>query len=84
MATDGQPGTVTAYSVGRLSKLSDTIKFAAIAFALALLMILGLLLILELMRPARRAAAKRARTGHAAFGPQRAQYATVPDVHVCA
>ena len=43
-------------NVGRLSKLSNTIKFAGIAFALALVMMLGLLLILELMRSGRRVA----------------------------
>jgi hypothetical protein len=59
VATDSAPGTVTTVDVGRLSKLADTIKFAAIAFALALLMLLGLLLILELMRSGRRAAAAK-------------------------
>jgi hypothetical protein len=54
IATDSAPGTVTTKDVGRLSKLSDTIKFAAIAFALALLMMLGLILILELMRGGKR------------------------------
>jgi hypothetical protein len=54
IATDSAPGTVTAKNVGRLSKLSDVIKFAAIAFALALLMMLGLILILELMRSGKR------------------------------
>jgi hypothetical protein len=52
--TDSAPGTVTTKDVGRLSKLSDTIKFAAIGFALALLMMLGLILILELMRGGKR------------------------------
>jgi hypothetical protein len=54
IATDSAPSTVTTKNVGRLSKLSDTIKFAAIAFALALLMMLGLILILELMRGGKR------------------------------
>ena len=54
IATDSAPGTVTTKNVGRLSKLSDVIKFAAIAFALALLMMLGLILILELMRSGKR------------------------------
>ncbi len=54
IATDSAPGTVTTKNVGRLSKLSDTIKFAAIAFALALIMMLGLILILELMRSGKR------------------------------
>jgi hypothetical protein len=76
--TDEQPGTVTAYNVGRLSKLSDTIKFAAIAFAIALLMLLGLLLILELMRPARRVTTNAPGQGTLAFGAQRTQYTTVP------
>ena len=54
IATDSAPGTVTTKNVGRLSKLSDTIKFAAIGFALALIMMLGLILILELMRSGKR------------------------------
>jgi len=55
IATDSAPGTVLTKDVGRLSKLSDVIKFAGIAFALALLMMLGLILILELMRSGKRA-----------------------------
>jgi capsular polysaccharide biosynthesis protein len=62
VATDSAPGTVTTVDAFRLSKLADTIKFAAIAFALALLMLLGLLLILELMRSGRRAAAAKTAT----------------------
>jgi hypothetical protein len=54
IATNSAPGTVTTKDVGRLSKLSDTIKFAAIGFALALIMMLGLILILELMRSGKR------------------------------
>jgi hypothetical protein len=54
IATDSAPGTVLTKNVGRLSKLSDVIKFAGIAFALALLMMLGLILILELMRSGKR------------------------------
>jgi capsular polysaccharide biosynthesis protein len=76
--TDEQSGTVTAYPAVRLSKLSDTIKFAVIAFAIALLMLLGLLLILELMRPARRVTANAPGQGTLAFGSQRTQYTTVP------
>jgi capsular polysaccharide biosynthesis protein len=56
IATDSAPGTVTTRNVGRLSKLSDVIKFAAIGFALALIMMLGLILILELMRSGKRQA----------------------------
>jgi capsular polysaccharide biosynthesis protein len=54
VATDQAANTVSVVNNGRLSKLSDVIKFAAIAFALALLMMLGLILILELMRSNRR------------------------------
>ena len=54
IATDSAPGTVTTRDVGRLSKLGNVIKFAAIGFALALLMMLGLILILELMRSGKR------------------------------
>ncbi len=68
VATDHDPSTVTVVNVGRLSKLSDVIKFAGIAFALALLMMLGLILILELMRSGRRPVA-------AAAGPQQGSFA---------
>ncbi len=54
IATDANPNTVSTVNVGRLSKLGDVIKFAAIGFALALIMMLGLILILELMRSGRR------------------------------
>jgi hypothetical protein len=64
--TDSAPGTVTTKNVGRLSKLSNTIKFAGIAFALALLMMLGLILILELMRSGKRQPLP-AGSGQAAF-----------------
>jgi capsular polysaccharide biosynthesis protein len=67
VATDHDPSTVTVVNVGRLSKLSDVIKFAGIAFALALLMMLGLILILELMRSGRRPVA--------AAGPQQGSFA---------
>ncbi len=61
------PSTVTVVNVGRLSKLSDVIKFAGIAFALALLMMLELILILELMRSGRRPVA--------ATGPEQGSFA---------
>ena len=54
LAADSNPNTVNTVNVGRLSKLSDVIKFAGIGFALALIMMLGLILILELMRSSRR------------------------------
>jgi hypothetical protein len=57
IATDSAAGTVLTKQPadgGRISKLSDVIKFAAIGFALALLMMLGLILILELMRSGKR------------------------------
>jgi capsular polysaccharide biosynthesis protein len=65
--TDQNPSTVTVVNVGRISKLSDVIKFAGIAFALALLMMLGLILILELMRSGRRPVA--------AAGPEQGSFA---------
>jgi hypothetical protein len=74
--TDHAASTVTTRDVGRLSKLSDTIKFAAIAFALALLMMLGLILILELMRGGKRpqqAAAEAGQQGAFAWPPPTAQ-----------
>jgi len=54
IAADANPNTVNTVNVGRLSKLSDVIKFAGIGFALALIMMLGLILIIELMRSGRR------------------------------
>lgn len=54
IATNSAPGTVTTTDVGRLSKLGNVIKFAGIGFALALIMMLGLILILELMRSGKR------------------------------
>ncbi|MFZ2033626.1 MAG: hypothetical protein WAW53_07715 [Candidatus Dormiibacterota bacterium] len=77
IATDSAPGTVTTTTKApvRLSKLSDTIKFAAIAFALALLMMLGLILILELMRGGKRpqAAVETGQQGAFAWAPPSAQ-----------
>jgi capsular polysaccharide biosynthesis protein len=72
VATDHAPSTVSVAGVVRLSKLSDVIKFAAIAFALALLMMLGLILILELMRSSRRPAAVAVATEQGAFAWQAA------------
>jgi hypothetical protein len=74
IATDSAPGTVLTKNVGRLSKLSDTIKFAGIGFALALLMMLGLILILELMRSGKRQAAPAGgQQGAFAWAPPAAQ-----------
>ncbi len=65
---------VTTKNVGRLSKLADVIKFAAIAFALALLMMLGLILILELMHSGRQQkAAATSQQGAFAWPPPAAQ-----------
>jgi hypothetical protein len=71
--TDSAPGTVLTKNVGRLSKLSDVIKFAGIGFALALLMMLGLILILELMRSSRRDAVPAGQQGAFAWAPPSAQ-----------
>jgi hypothetical protein len=57
IAADANPNTVNTVNVGRLSKLGDVIKFAGIGFALALIMMLGLVLILELMRSSRQSQA---------------------------
>jgi capsular polysaccharide biosynthesis protein len=72
VATDEAAGTVSVVNDGRLSKLSDVIKFAAIAFALALLMMLGLILILELMRSGKRPAAAAATSEQGSFAWQAA------------
>ena len=78
VTTDEAAGTVTTVEVGRLSKLSDTIKFTGIAFALALIMMLGLILIMELMRAGRRTAADvDLRQGAFAWGAQPADFAPV-------
>jgi len=50
MAADHNTGTVSVQNLGRISKFSDTLKFAGIAFAVALVMALGVILLLELMR----------------------------------
>jgi hypothetical protein len=74
LATDAAPGTVLTKDVGRLSKLSDVIKFAGIGFALALLMMLGLILILELMRSSKREAVPAGgQQGAFAWAPPSAQ-----------
>jgi hypothetical protein len=74
IATDSASGTVLTKDVGRLSKLSDVIKFAGIGFALALIMMLGLILILELMRSGKRQAAPAGgQQGAFAWAPPSAQ-----------
>ncbi len=50
LSANHNPATVFVQNVGRLSKLADTLKFAAIAYAVALLLALGFILLLELMR----------------------------------
>ncbi len=71
---EADPNVVTTKNIGRLSKLSDVIKFAAIAFALALLMMLGLILILELMHSGRqRKVAVTSQQGAFAWPPPAAQ-----------
>lgn len=54
VAADHSSGTVSVQKIGRLSKLSDTLRFTAIAFAVALLLALGTILLMELMRDPRR------------------------------
>jgi capsular polysaccharide biosynthesis protein len=53
LSADHNPGTVTVQDIGRISKLSNTLKFAAIAFAVALILALAFILLLELMRGGR-------------------------------
>jgi hypothetical protein len=53
LSADHNPGTVVVQNVGRISKLGNTIKFAAIAFAVALILALAFILLLELMRGGR-------------------------------
>jgi len=63
MAADHNSATVVVRNVGRLSKLSETIRFAGIAFALALTLALGVILLMELMRGRPGAAATVAADG---------------------
>jgi capsular polysaccharide biosynthesis protein len=67
IAADANPSAVTTSGVVRLSKLSNTIKFAGIAFALGLLMMLGLILVLELMRSGKTSPAVKADPSQGAF-----------------
>ncbi len=55
LAADHNPTTVVTRNVGRISRLSNTLKFAGIGFAVALILALGLLLLMELMRSSRAA-----------------------------
>jgi capsular polysaccharide biosynthesis protein len=50
MAADHSSGTIAVQKIGRISKLSDTLKFTAIAFVVALVLALSVILLLELMR----------------------------------
>ena len=49
---------MTVQKGGRVSKLADTVKFAAIAFVVALALALGLILLMELMRKPGQSAAE--------------------------
>jgi hypothetical protein len=53
LSADHNTGTVTVQDIGRISKLSNTLKFTAIAFAVALILALAFILLLELMRGGR-------------------------------
>jgi len=63
IAADHASGTVTVQKIGRVSKLADTLKFAAIAFAVALALALGVILLMELMRKPGQTAAAQAPAG---------------------
>ncbi len=63
LSANHNPATVAVQNVGRLSKLSDTLRFTAIAYAVALLLALGFILLLELMRGRRVEAVPTADTG---------------------
>ena len=68
MAADHSASTVSVQKVGRLSKLGDTVRFTAIAFAVALLLALGIILLMELMRNDRPVERTAAPTGDADEG----------------
>ena len=57
LSADHNPGTVGVQNVGRLSKLADVLKFTVIAYAVALILALAFILLLELMRGGRRTVA---------------------------
>lgn len=65
IAADHASGTVTVAKVGRVSKLADTVKFAAIAVIVALALALGVILLMELMRKPGQAAAVAKPAGEA-------------------
>lgn len=53
LSADHNASTVQVQNVGRVPKLGNTIKFAGIAFAVALILALAFILLLELMRAGR-------------------------------
>lgn len=50
ISADQNPSTVTVQDIGRVSKLGEVLKFTGTAYAVALIMALGFILLLELMR----------------------------------
>jgi len=53
ISSNHDPSTVAVTDVGRLSKLSNTLRFSGIAVAVALILALAFILIMELMRGGR-------------------------------
>jgi hypothetical protein len=59
LAADHNPSTVVAQDLGRVSRLSNTLKFTVIAFVVALILALAFILLMELMQGARRVEQER-------------------------
>lgn len=53
IASDHAPGSVVVRNLGKVSRLSDALKFGGVALAVALLLSLGFILLMEYLRPAR-------------------------------
>jgi capsular polysaccharide biosynthesis protein len=51
MASDHAPGSVTVTFIGHVSRLPGMLRFGAVAFAVALLLSLGFIILLEFLRP---------------------------------
>jgi capsular polysaccharide biosynthesis protein len=51
MASDHAPGSVTVSFLGHVSRLPGMLRFGAVAFAIALLLSLGFIILLEFLRP---------------------------------
>ena len=53
IASDHAPGSVVVTNQGRVSKLADALRYGGVALAVALLLAIGYLILMEYLRPAR-------------------------------